>query len=128
MQGGCHCGAIRYQISGRPFDADFCHCRDCQKITGTPVAAWMDFKIQQVQWIKGAPTEYASSPSIRRGFCPACGSTLSYRSVAHPDYLTLGITTLDAPDAVQPSYHLFTDSQVGWLKLADTCQRHPGAR
>jgi len=125
MEGGCHCGAIRYRLSARPFSADYCHCRDCQKITGAPVGAWMDFKADEIAWLGGQPTEYASSENIRRGFCPRCGSTLSYRSLKHPEYLTLAICTLDDPDTVRPTYHIYTDSQVGWMHIGDDCTRYP---
>ena len=42
--GGCLCRKIRYQIEGDSFDSDYCHCRICQRQTGAPVSAWMDFK------------------------------------------------------------------------------------
>ncbi|MFB2864715.1 GFA family protein [Aeromonas sp. MdU4] len=125
MRGGCHCGAIRYEVLAVPFAADFCHCRDCQQTTGAPVAAWMDFRVEQVQWLRGTPTEYASSDVIRRGFCATCGSTLSYRSTQYPDYLTLAIASLDNPAAVAPTYHIYTDSQLPWLRLSDEHPRYP---
>ena len=128
MKGGCHCGAIRYEVSGLPFDADYCHCRDCQRTTGAPVAAWIDFKKEQVRWITGEPAEYESSQYIRRGFCPACGSTLSYRSIKYPDYFTLTIASLDDPEWVNPNYHIYTDSQVSWLSINDDLKRYPGER
>ncbi len=49
MTGGCLCGALRYEVVGKPFDADYCHCRMCQKHTGSVLGAWMDFKQEQVQ-------------------------------------------------------------------------------
>lgn len=128
MKGGCHCGATRYEISGMPFDADYCHCRDCQKTTGAPFGAWMDFKKEQIHWITKEPTEYKSSEYIRRGFCPDCGSSLSYRSTRHPDYFTLSIASLDEPDLVKPKYHIHTGSQVSWLVIEDDCKRYPGER
>ena len=128
MQGGCHCGYIRYEISGQPFDADYCHCRDCQVTTGAPVSAWMDFRKEQVRWLGATPAEYASSAHIRRGFCPKCGSSLSYRSTQYPDYLTLSIVSLDDPNLVHPSYHIFTDSGVKWLTIDDDCKRYPRSR
>jgi len=128
MIGSCHCGAIRFEVSDLPFAADFGHCRDCQRITGAPVAAWMDFKVEHVRWLKEKPAEYASSTTIRRGFCSACGSTLSYRSVEHPDYLSLSIASLDDPDLVRPTYHIYTDSQVAWLPIHDGCERYPKGR
>ena len=124
MKGGCHCGAIRYEVSAAPFDADYCHCRDCQKITGAPVGAWMDFQKEQVLWLDTEPAEYKSSEHIRRGFCPQCGSTLSYRSARYPDYFTLSIASLDEPDRVKPNYHIHTDSQLNWLSIVDDCARY----
>ena len=128
MKGGCHCGAIRYEVSAAPFDADYCHCRDCQKTSGAPVVAWMDFQKDQVTWSGNEPAEYISSEYIRRGFCPQCGSTLSYRSTRYPDYFTLSIASLDEPDRVKPNYHIHTDSQVSWLSIDDDCERHRKGR
>lgn len=128
MKGGCHCGAISYEISGEPFDADYCHCRDCQKTTGAPFGAWMDFKAEQVRWDGEEPTEYDSSENIRRGFCPRCGASISYRSTQYPDYYTLSIVSLDDPGLVQPNYHIHTNSQVSWLTIDDDCKRYPGER
>ena len=128
MKGGCHCGAIRYEVSAAPFDADYCHCRDCQKTSGAPVAAWMDFQKDQVTWLGVEPAEYKSSEYIRRGFCPQCGSTLSYRSTRYPDYFTLSIASLDEPDRVKPTYHIYTDSQVSWLSIDDDCERYRRGR
>ena len=128
MKGGCHCGATRYEVSGTAFDADYCHCRDCQKTIGAPFGAWMDFKREQISWVGKEPTEYASSKYIRRGFCPECGSSLSYRSTQYPDYFTLSIASLDDPDLVSPKYHIHTDSQVSWLSIDDDCKRYSNER
>jgi hypothetical protein len=88
----------------------------------------MDFKKEQVRWVTKEPTEYESSEYIRRGFCPDCGSSLSYRSTRHPDYFTLSIASLDDPDRVKPNYHIHTGSQVSWLVIEDDCKRYPGER
>ncbi len=128
LKGGCHCGHIRYEISGMPFDADYCHCRDCHKITGAPVSAWVDVKTAQLSWPGAKPKEYASSATIRRGFCPECGSTLSYRSTAHPDYFTLAIGSLDDPALMAPKYHIYTKDAPPWLVIDDHSPRYPGPR
>jgi len=88
----------------------------------------MDFKKDQVHWEGKEPFEYESSEYIRRGFCPACGSSLSYRSTQHPDYFTLSIASLDEPDLVKPNYHIHTSSQVNWLVIEDGCKRFSGER
>ncbi|WP_298439662.1 GFA family protein [uncultured Ferrimonas sp.] len=128
LSGGCLCGAIRYHSSNAPFDADHCHCRQCQRSVGSVLASWMDFKRSQITWLTRSPVEYPSSEKIRRGFCPHCGASISYRHLDHPDYLTLTIASLDNPNQVAPNYHIHTRSQVSWLQINDNCRRYPQQR
>ncbi|MCL1048407.1 GFA family protein [Shewanella abyssi] len=128
QQGGCLCGAIRYQLTATPFATDFCHCRQCQQSTGSVLGAWMDFNIEEVSWLSGSVTEFQSSEFVRRGFCHHCGSALTFRDTRHPSYITLAIVSLDEPNTVQPSYHIYTDSQLTWLSLSDSCARYPQSR
>lgn len=124
LTGGCLCRKVQYRVTGLPFDADFCHCRHCQKSTGSVVGAWMDFKREQVAWLTEPPTEYASSEHVRRGFCPHCGSQLSFRDLRYEQYLTLSISTLNEPNAIKPNYHIYTDSQLEWFNIQDNCPRY----
>ncbi len=126
MEGGCLCGAVKYSVSGSPFAAEYCHCRMCQKSAGAVVVNWMDFNTEQVTWLVGKPSEYQSSETVRRGFCAGCGSTLSFRDTRYPEYTSLSIASLDDPDLVRPTYHIYTDSQVQWLSIDDGCKRYPG--
>jgi len=128
IDGGCLCGAVRYEVSAPPFAAEYCHCRMCQKSAGAPVVCWMDFCVEQVTWNAARPLEYESSENVRRGFCLECGSTLSFRDTRHPQYLSLTIISLDNPDLVKPAYHIFTDSRVNWLTIDDDCKRFPKSR
>ncbi|SHG94945.1 GFA family protein [Ferrimonas marina] len=128
LTGGCLCGAIRYRVEGTPFDADYCHCRQCQRSVGAPFGCWMDFKLEAVQWLGAQPKEYASSEFVRRGFCPECGAAMSFRDTRHPDYLTLTIASLDQPEQVSPRYHIHTDSAPSWLRIDDNLPRYPGNR
>jgi hypothetical protein len=127
-EGGCLCGALRYRVNGEPFDADYCHCRMCQKSTGAPVGVWMDFKKEQVKWLSGNPREYASSGTVRRGFCAECGSTVSFRDTRYPEYYTLAIVTLDDPDVFQPEYHIHTSSRPKWFTIRDDLEKHAAGR
>ncbi|QSX29412.1 GFA family protein [Shewanella cyperi] len=128
ITGGCLCGAIRFSISTAPFDADYCHCRRCQQSTGAPVSAWMDFKLEEVSWLKGQVKEFASTDKTFRGFCGDCGSTLSFRHQDYPQYLTLAIAALDNPELISPNYHIYTSSQMPWFNLCDELPRYPGSR
>lgn len=53
LQGGCLCGAIRYQVNGLPFDADHCHCSQCRKSAGAVMISWMDFVMNKFNGYKG---------------------------------------------------------------------------
>ncbi|MCP4047039.1 MAG: GFA family protein [Gammaproteobacteria bacterium] len=123
MEGGCLCGAIRYGVSGPPFATEYCHCGMCQKSAGAVAVCWMDFRLEQLTWTLGTPTEYKSSESVRRGFCANCGSTLSFRDTHHPEYITLAIASLDDPNLVEPTRHIYTESQPKWLNIDDDCVR-----
>ncbi len=126
LTGGCLCGDIRYTTIAMPFAADYCHCKMCQRSTGSIAGIWMDFLAEQVVWqSRQQLQEFASSEFARRGFCSRCGSTLSYRDERHSNYLSLAVASLDDADKVQPTYHIFTDSQLAWLRIDDDCRRHP---
>jgi hypothetical protein len=92
------------------------------------MGVWMDFKAGQVKWLQGEPQEYASSDRIRRGFCVSCGTSLSYRHLDHPQYLSLSVSTLDDPEAVTPKYHIYTGQQLKWLNISDALPRHRNIR
>jgi len=128
MQGGCLCGALRYRVTAMPFDADHCHCRICQKSTGAVVGSWMDFLFEQVIWLCGKPTEYASSDTTRRGFCSTCGSSVSFRDIGYPKYYSLSIASLDDPNLVPVKYHIHTASQLEWLCIKDDTPKYSGTR
>lgn len=128
LQGGCLCGTIRYQVNGLPFDADHCHCSQCRKSAGAVMMSWMDFCYEQVEWLQGQVTEFASSKDIRRGFCQHCGCSLTYRHLDYPQYVTLSIASLDLPQKVQPTYHIHTDEQVSWLNIDDNCPRYKAGK
>jgi len=128
MKGACHCGAISYELLAAPFDVDYCHCSDCRRAIGAPMGVWMDCTAGQVKWLQSEPQEYASSDRIRRGFCASCGTSLSYRHLDHPAYLSLSVSTLDDPEAVTPKYHIYTGQQLKWLDIRDDLPRHRSVR
>ena len=125
LTGGCLCGDVRYSARAAPFAADYCHCSKCRNSTGAPVSAWMDFNTSQLEWHRREGlVEYESSETVRRGFCRRCGSTLTFRSVDHPQYCSLAINSLDTPELVQPTYHIYTDNQLAWFRVDDDCRRY----
>jgi hypothetical protein len=117
--GGCHCGAIRYELSGDPMHHALCHCADCRRHAGAPVVGWAMFKSDQFRVTQGEAKEYASSEHGRRYFCAHCGTGLFYRNdQLLPDITDVQSGTLDEPDAIPAEVHIQTADRIGWMKTA----------
>ena len=118
-QGGCQCGAVRYEVSGEPQHVALCHCNDCRKSSGAPMVAWAAFADTQFKLVKGEPVTFNSSGSAMRSFCPKCGSGLYYRNAEFlPGIVDIQSATLDDPDALPPSAHIQVAERLGWMETA----------
>ena len=78
MTGGCACGRVRYTAAIENDDAYLCHCRMCQRATGSVSIAFTNVKAANVLWAKG-PELYERSPIARRPYCRECGASLGFR-------------------------------------------------
>ena len=123
FEGGCLCGRMRYPAGELPHAPHYCHCRMCQRVVGAPVVAWVNFPRTAFSFTAAEPAFYQSSPGIRRGFCPACGSSLCTIVEDRDDHVCVTIATLDDPAAIAPGYHIWTESQLPWLNLAGDLPR-----
>ena len=89
LTGGCLCGALRYEAGGAPLRRFLCHCRDCQKSTGSAFQFGVTVPRSQFAWTKGTPARYTrtadSGRLITRLFCPACGSGLVNEIALRPE-------------------------------------------
>lgn len=129
-EGGCHCGAIRYEVSGEPQHVALCHCGDCRKSAGAPMVAWAAFAEAELTVTKGEPKTFNSSGTAFRSFCANCGSGLFYRNEQFlPGIVDIQSATLDDPDALPAGVHIQTAEQIGWMETAHQLpkfERYPG--
>ena len=116
--GGCLCGQVRYLVSTPSLNTRICHCRLCQRATGSPFFARAVFAKAAVN-ITGRTERFASSERLWRHFCPACGTPLFAEPAFAPDRWAVTLATLDDPDAIRPQMHIWTSSKVDWLTLDD---------
>jgi len=79
-EGGCSCGAVRYQTIGQPARTGVCHCRYCQTRTGSAFGISVYFLKENVVKTQGELSEYKftteSGRSFIQEFCPKCATTL----------------------------------------------------
>ncbi len=130
FEGGCHCGAIRYTLTGEPMHHALCHCTDCRRASGAPMVGWAMFQEEALSVTQGEPQQYASSEHGRRFFCGTCGTGLFYRNAENlPGIVDTQVATLDDPDAIPAGVHIQTAERIGWMKDAHTLPefaRYPG--
>jgi hypothetical protein len=122
LQGGCACGAIRYQLTGDPLIVHACHCRDCQRLTGSAFVINLWMETQFVDASGPAPQSFKLSGGSGKPhdvfFCGACGTTLWSRYHGAPgDFRFVRAGTLDTPEVIKPDVHIFTRSKMPWLEL-----------
>ncbi len=122
--GGCLCGAVRYRVVGEPLWIENCHCGMCRRASGAPFVAWANFKLEHFRIVKGKPAEFASSAEAVRQFCSHCGSPLTFQKHSRPDQIDVTLGTMDRPEDLRPTAHIWTSSQISWIKLADGLPRH----
>ena len=124
LQGGCHCGAVRYECASAISEPAICHCTSCRRTIGAHAVAWMTVKRPTFRLVQGAPREYASSNAVVRGFCEHCGCSLTYSHRKHPDTIDVTIASLDQSGSVVPTDHIWMSDAPPWDRPGDALPQH----
>ncbi|MBL8492607.1 MAG: GFA family protein [Rhodocyclaceae bacterium] len=131
-QGGCLCGAVRYRATGQPALVQACHCKTCQRRTGSAFALIAAFRTEQVEMLGADPAgfEHRSDESgrwVRNHFCGRCGTTVLITLERNPGVSVLAVGTFDDPHWLKPQRHIWTRSRHDWVALpADAQVREQG--
>jgi hypothetical protein len=121
ITGGCHCGAVRYQVDGEAITHALCHCTDCRRHAGAPMVGWTMYAEAALTVVKGTPKIYQSSKDGRRHFCADCGTGLFYvNAVMLPGIIDIQSATYDDPNAVPARLHIQVAERIEWMKDAHT--------
>ena len=128
LSGGCACGAIKYETDANPVVMLNCHCRDCQRASGSAYAAVMVVPKAAVR-LSGEPRYHKvigdSGKAIERGFCPTCGSPVTAKLEREPNVLGLQAGSLDEPSRYKPAMDVFTVSAQPWDHMRSDTKKHP---
>ncbi len=125
LEGGCHCGAVRYEVEGEPEHVALCHCRDCQRASGAPAVAWGAFPKSAFRVLCGEARTRNSSGQSMRSFCSECGSSLWFVNEEYlPGIVDIQVATLDEPDVLAPMIQIQTAERIGWMKDAHALPEH----
>lgn len=118
-QGGCLCGAIRFEAEGPAEKPHTCSCKMCQRHSGALTTAWVEFPKERVRWTGkgGQPALYRSSEITWRAFCFKCGSTLGAIDVAPTVGLLLGVFDKSHLKELSPQYHSYRGARPKWWRV-----------
>lgn len=115
ITGGCASGKVRYTATIHDHAAYLCHCRMCQRATGSVSIAFKNVKQADVQW-SGGPDWYESSPIAERPYCSKCGTSLGCRFKQGSENMDLTVASFDDPSAFVPRHHFGAESiHRAWL-------------
>ena len=128
MTGGCLCGSVRYEVTGEPALTGVCHCRDCQKQTGTSFSIVMGLPAGALKTsgaLASFVTHGVSGHGVDRFFCGKCGSPVYSNVGAMPGVVFLKAGTLDDPSALSPTVHLWCETKQPWVVVDPALPQFP---
>ena len=120
-EGGCLCGKVRFEITGKIKSIIMCHCSLCRKAQGSAFATNGNVDIKSFSFVSGENelTGYESSPGQTKYFCKHCGSPILSRNNSKPDNVRVRIGTISSDISERPIAHIFVSSKANWEEIED---------
>ncbi len=122
-EGGCYCGAVRYQVEGDTLFKGQCHCRECQYISGGNPNIVMGFAEPTFKYTKGQAKPFQRPDldnPVTREFCADCGTHLLSKSPMMPGAVLVKVGTLDDPSIFPgPDMVIFTVDKQGFHHIPE---------
>jgi len=135
MTGHCLCGNVSYRLESEPFAQALCHCRDCQRQTGSAFSIVIGvprdtFSVEGDTLASIETTGEVHGTPTRRHFCSNCGSPIFSVVDAQPEVVYVKAGTLDDASWLEPNAEVFTRSALPWTPHLENSTRFatmPGA-
>jgi len=121
LEGGCACGAVRYRLKSAPMFVHCCHCRDCQRQTGSAFVLNALIETDRIEHLSGRlepvsmPTDSGRPHDVYR--CPICQTAVWSDYGRRPVLRFVRVGTLDDASLLPPDVHIFTRSKLPWVGL-----------
>jgi hypothetical protein len=121
FSGSCSCRAVKYKLTSAPMFVHCCHCKDCQRQTGSAFVLNALIEADRVQFLEGdtrsfpQPTESGRPHIIHR--CPGCGTAVWSNYGGREEVRFVRVGALEDPAALPPDVHIYTRSKQPWVKL-----------
>ena len=119
IEGGCLCGAVRYEVRGKPCNVTHCHCADCRRSSGAAFVTWASFRRPDFRLTQGEPRELTWAGRLR-SFCEQCGTPLTFMTGPEADAVDITVCSFDHPDLATPADHTWVEDRVPWIPPPDS--------
>lgn len=127
--GGCQCGAVRYEYTGKALRLVVCHCRECQKQSASAFGISVFVGRQQFRLTRGTPKFWSrptdSGNTLECAFCPTCGSRLWHQRAGGAETLSIKGGSLDEAVDLGPAIHIWTSRKLPGLSLPPDAVQYP---
>jgi hypothetical protein len=121
-EGGCYCGSLRYAVAGDPLNTAICHCKSCQRQTGSAFSVVMAVPRGSLS-IESSVATYDTTGDdgaiSRRYFCAKCGSPIAIDPATMPAVTFLNVGTFDDTSKVKPEVQLWCESAQSWVRFSE---------
>jgi hypothetical protein len=128
IEGGCSCGRVRYSADAEPIFAGLCHCKSCQKITGTSFSVVVAIPAPALT-VTGDTKTYDrkgdTGQSTHSTFCPNCGSPMTGTADVMQGVVMIRAGTMDDSSWVKPMMEIYCDSKMPWVALGGELKSFP---
>lgn len=124
ISGRCLCGEVNYEIDATPRVMGVCHCRHCQRQSGSAFSTMAGVPRSEFRFTRGAPTIYRGGRSYSGNgteimFCGRCGSPIATGVAEQPELLYLKIGTLSDTSWFRPQFHAWCDHKQDWVVVEE---------
>jgi hypothetical protein len=121
LTGGCLCGGVRFELTEPPHSASYCHCKRCQRRSGTAASAQVRVAPGTVRLLSGEELVrwYAPPDGFPKAFCSNCGSALFSRPPDGTEPTSVRLGTFDGDPGIRPQWHQFVDYAAVWEPIPD---------
>ena len=120
INGGCHCGAIKYEAEVDPASVAICHCTDCQTLSGSAFRTVVPAKREGFKMLAGEPKVYVKTAESGRkrvqSFCANCGTPIYSCDPADPQVYSIRLGTAQQRAQLPPRVQLWCRSSLAWTK------------
>ncbi|MBB3590542.1 hypothetical protein FHX08_000886 [Rhizobium sp. BK529] len=116
----CSCGSLSAIASGPPLKVSACHCKSCQRRTGSAFGVAVFFNAAEVAYA-GESSTYVrvgdSGKDLTFYFCPSCGSTVYWMPGFRPGLVAIALGCFDDVTDLAPSQSVYNDAAHSWVSL-----------